>query len=267
MTIVPAKIKIRFEGVTKKFLPQRGGAEISALVDLDLAINENEFVCLVGPSGCGKSTLLNLLAGFEQPSAGRVLFDGVPVASPHPDRGVVFQDGALFPWLTVLQNVCYGPLRRHEAESDYLPRAKDLLANVGLSKFTNSMPSELSGGMRQRVAIARALINRPQLLLMDEPFGALDAQTRQLMQKLLLNVWQQDRRTVLFITHDVDESVFLADRVVAMSRRPGRIMADVRVPLGRPRDYALMKTREFLDTREQVMDLVRREAAAIEQME
>jgi NitT/TauT family transport system ATP-binding protein len=267
MTTASSKPKIRFERVTKKFVPRRGGAEIDALVDLDLDINENEFVCLVGPSGCGKSTLLNLLAGFEQPSSGRVLFDGASVAAPDPDRGVVFQDGALFPWLTVMGNVCYGPLRRREVEKDYLPRAKALLAQVGLSKFTDSMPSELSGGMRQRVAIARALINRPHVLLMDEPFGALDAQTRVLMQELLLDVWQRERRTVVFVTHDVDESVFLADRVVAMSRRPGRILADVRVPLARPRGYELMTTPAFTNTKAQVLDLVRREAVAIAELE
>ncbi len=254
--------KIVFERVTKSFRPESGGPELTALAELSLAIAEKAFVCLVGPSGCGKTTVLNLLAGFETPSTGRVLLDGREVAGPGPGRGVVFQDGALFPWLTVLANVCYGPRRRGLRRARYLPAAHVILQQVGLARYANSYPRELSGGMRQRVAIARALVNEPSVLLLDEPFGALDAQTRSLMQELLLDVWERDHRTVLFVTHDVDEAVFLADRVIVMSRSPGQILADIAIPLRRPRGFEMLTDPDFMSLKRQVLGLVRAEARA-----
>lgn len=255
--------KIVFDNVAKQFQPARGGSMVTALDGLSLSIEDRSFVCLVGPSGCGKSTLLNLVAGFDTPSRGSVTLEGQEISGPGPDRGVVFQEAALFPWLTVIENVCYGPKRRGLLRSDYLPAAEALLEQVGLSRFTNSYPSELSGGMRQRVAIARSLVNEPKVLLMDEPFGALDAQTRSLMQELLLKIWEQHQRTVLFVTHDVDEAVFMADRVIVMSRPPGRIMADVYIGLPRERTFEMLTTNEFSILKRQVLTLVRQEARAV----
>jgi ABC-type nitrate/sulfonate/bicarbonate transport system ATPase subunit len=257
MTDLP---KIRFRDVTKRFMPRRGGGEVEAITSLSLDIAEKQFVCIVGPSGCGKSTQLNMLAGFEHPSSGEVLLDGTCVTEPGPDRGVVFQDGALFPWLNVLDNVCFGPRRQGLSRRAYRPAAMAILEQVGLRPFAGNLPSELSGGMRQRLAIARALVNRPPILLMDEPFGALDPQTRLLMQELLLSVWEQEHRTVLFVTHDVDEALFLADRVIVMSRRPGRVLEDIRVDLERPREYRLLTSDRFTRLKVDVLDLVRREA-------
>ena len=255
--------KIVFRGVSKRFVPKRGGTPILAVDAVSLEIADKAFVCLVGPSGCGKSTLLNLLAGFETPDTGQVLLDGAPIPGPGPDRGMVFQENALFPWLTVLGNVCYGPQRRGLPASEYLPAARAILQQVGLRRFFESYPNELSGGMRQRVAIARALVNKPSVLLLDEPFGALDAQTRATMQELLRDVWEREHRTVLFVTHDVDEAIFMADRVVVMSRRPGRVIADIEVGLPRPREYSVLTTLEFTAIKRSVLQMVRQEALAI----
>jgi ABC-type nitrate/sulfonate/bicarbonate transport system ATPase subunit len=260
---ISTKAKIVFRDVSKRFAPKRGGAPVLAVDDVSLEVRDKAFVCLVGPSGCGKSTLLNLLAGFEMPDTGQVLLDGVPITGPGPDRGMVFQENALFPWLTVLGNVCYGPQRRGLAPGEYLPAAKAILQQVGLGRFLEGYPNELSGGMRQRVAIARALVNKPSVLLLDEPFGALDAQTRATMQELLRDVWEREHRTVLFVTHDVDEAIFMADRVVVMSRRPGRILADIEVGLPRPRAYEVLTTPEFTAIKRSVLHLVRQEALAI----
>lgn len=255
--------KIVFRGVSKTFQPKRSGKPVLAVDNVSLEIGDKAFVCLVGPSGCGKSTLLNLLAGFERADAGEVLLDGRAIQGPGPDRGMVFQENALFPWLTVLGNVCYGPQRLGVPKSKYLPAVNAILRQVGLSRFCDNYPDELSGGMRQRVAIARALVNEPKVLLLDEPFGALDAQTRALMQELLLDVWEREHRTVLFVTHDVDEAVFMADRVVVMSRRPGRVLADIAVPLARPRGYEVLTTPEFASIKRSVLELVRQEAIAL----
>ncbi|MGG5822703.1 ABC transporter ATP-binding protein [Falsiroseomonas sp. HW251] len=255
--------RILFDRVGKRFEPTRGGSVVTALEGLSLAIADRSFVCLVGPSGCGKSTLLNLLAGFEKPTAGQVLLDGRPVRGPAPDRGVVFQEAALFPWLTVLDNVCYGPRRRRVPRSSYIPAARALLEQVGLARFADNYPNELSGGMRQRTAIARALVNDPEVLLLDEPFGALDAQTRSMMQELLLAIWERHHRTVLFVTHDVEEAVFLADRVIVMSRAPGRIMADVTIDLPRPRSFEVLTEPAFTAYKRDVLTLVRQEARAV----
>lgn len=255
--------RILFDQVGKRFVPSRGGVPVTALDGLSLGIADRSFVCLVGPSGCGKSTLLNLLAGFETPSDGAVLLDGKAVRGPAPDRGVVFQEAALFPWLSVLGNVCYGPQRRGIPRATYLPAAMALLEQVGLARFAASYPNELSGGMRQRTAIARALVNDPQVLLLDEPFGALDAQTRSMMQELLLSIWEREQRTVLFVTHDVEEAVFMADRVIVMSRPPGRIMADVSIDLPRPRSFEMLTDPAFTAYKRQVLAMVRQEARAV----
>jgi len=264
---VSGATKIVFRNVSKTFVPKRGGEPVLAVDDVTLEIKDKAFVCLVGPSGCGKSTLLNLLAGFEMPDRGEVLLQGAPIRAPGPDRGMVFQENALFPWLTVMGNVCYGPQRRGIPKSEYAPAANAILRQVGLRRFIESYPNELSGGMRQRVAIARALVNKPEVLLLDEPFGALDAQTRALMQEMLLDVWEREHRTVVFVTHDVEEAVFMSDRVVVMSRRPGRVLADIAVTLPRPRDYEVLTTPQFATIKREVLHLVREEALALARSE
>lgn len=241
-----ARPKISFAGVNKSYGSQ--GARIAstlALADFDLQIAPEEIVSIVGPTGCGKSTSLNLLAGFEQPSAGVVSVDGQAVAGPGPNRGVVFQQPSLFPWLSVLSNVVLGIKCRGVPREEYEPRALRLLGEVGLKGFERHYPYQLSGGMQQRVQIARALINEPDILLMDEPFGALDYQTRLLMQKLLLRLWERFRPTILFITHDVGEAIFISDRVIAMTRRPGRVKREVRVHAPKPRGYEFLGSPEF----------------------
>ena len=247
-------------GVGKTFL--HGRTPVRALDDVDLALNRNEFVALVGPSGCGKSTLLAIAAGLETAEAGRVLIEGAPIAGPGRDRGVVFQSYTLMPWLTARRNVEFALRGTGKSAVEMERIATGQLALVGLERFADAYPAQLSGGMKQRVAIARALCYRPQMLLMDEPFGALDALTRQQMQELLTTVWEQHRLTVLFVTHDVDEAVFLADRVAVMSRRPGRIKEEVAVPLPRPRDPAIQETQEFLALRHRVLASIRAELDA-----
>jgi NitT/TauT family transport system ATP-binding protein len=234
---------ITFENVSKTFVGQK---EVRALDGISLTINEGEFVALLGPSGCGKSTLLNLLAGFEKTTEGTLLFDGETVTRPGPDRGVVFQEAALFPWLSVWENVVFGPRVQGVARPDYEPRAHSLLKLVGLEAFADALPVQLSGGMRQRVGIARVLAMSPRALLMDEPFGALDAQTRLAMQQLLLDVWQSLGTTVLFVTHDIDEAILLSDRICVMSARPGRIMRTIPIALARPRSIESLISPEFM---------------------
>jgi NitT/TauT family transport system ATP-binding protein len=233
---------ITFENVSKTFLGQN---EVRALDGISLTIHEGEFVALLGPSGCGKSTLLNLLAGFEKTTEGTLLFDGETVTRPGPDRGVVFQEAALFPWLNVWQNVVFGPQVQGVVRADYESRARDLLKLVGLEAFADALPVQLSGGMRQRVGIARVLAMSPRALLMDEPFGALDAQTRLSMQQLLLDVWQSLGTTVLFVTHDIDEAILLSDRIYVMTARPGRILRTIPIALPRPRSIASLISPEF----------------------
>ena len=238
--------KISFAGVNKFYASNRARvATTLALDDFDLDIAPQEIVSIVGPTGCGKSTALNLLAGFERPSSGRVSVDGQEVIEPGPDRGVVFQQPSLFPWLTVLANVVLGIKCRGVASDVYEPRALLLLEEVGLKGFERHYPYQLSGGMQQRVQIARALINEPDILLMDEPFGALDYQTRLLMQKLLLRLWEHFRPTILFITHDVGEAIFISDRVIAMTKRPGRVKREVSVHAPKPRGYEFLGSSEF----------------------
>jgi ABC-type nitrate/sulfonate/bicarbonate transport system ATPase subunit len=233
-----------------------------ALQATDLDVAENDFITILGPSGCGKSTLLRIVAGLDRQTAGEVLLDGRRIVGPGADRGMVFQSYTLFPWLTVRDNVCFGLRERGMARAEQLEVANAFLAKVGLKGFENHYPKQLSGGMQQRVAIARALANGPRMLLMDEPFGALDHQTRELMQELLLGIWEEQKKTVLFVTHDIDEAVFMASRVVVMSARPGRIKLDRRVELPHPRHYSVKTTPEFAALKAELTESVRAEVLA-----
>jgi NitT/TauT family transport system ATP-binding protein len=238
------------------------GARVTALTEVDLRVAHNEFVAIVGVSGCGKSTLLNLVAGFEHPTSGAVLVGGKAVKRPGPDRGVVFQQSALFPWLSVRQNIAFGlSLAANRARTLRAPGVNQILKRVGLSAFADHFPSQLSGGMRQRAAIASVLMIDPDVLLMDEPFGALDALTRSLMQDFLLELWEENPKTVLLVTHDIGEAVYLADRLVIMAGHPGRVREIVPVHLPRPRRYALQADPEFVRLRDHVTRIVREEAA------
>jgi len=233
-----------------------------ALQATDLDVAENDFITILGPSGCGKSTLLRIVAGLDRQTAGEVLLDGRRIDGPGADRGMVFQSYTLFPWLTVRDNVCFGLRERGLARAEQLEAANAFLVKVGLKGFENHYPKQLSGGMQQRVAIARALANGPRMLLMDEPFGALDHQTRELMQELLLGIWEEQKKTVLFVTHDIDEAVFMASRVVVMSARPGRIKLDRRVELPHPRHYSVKTTPEFAALKAELTESVRAEVLA-----
>jgi ABC-type nitrate/sulfonate/bicarbonate transport system ATPase subunit len=243
-------------GVERRF------ATTLALQATDLDVAENDFITILGPSGCGKSTLLRIIAGLDQPTAGEVQLDGRRIEAPGADRGMVFQSYTLFPWLTVLDNVCFGLRERGMPRPQQLEVAHGFIAQVGLKGFEQHYPKQLSGGMQQRTAIARALANDPRMLLMDEPFGALDHQTRELMQELLLGIWEAQRKTVLFVTHDIDEAVFLGSRVVVMSARPGRIKLDRAVPLPHPRHYAMKTTPEFVGLKAELTEQVRVEVRA-----
>jgi NitT/TauT family transport system ATP-binding protein len=238
--------KLRILGATKVFSSPEEARDIVALSAVDLEIGKHEFVCLLGPSGCGKTTLLNLIAGFLEPTGGQLLVDGEPIVGASSDRGVVFQDYALFPWLTVQQNVQFGPRVRGLGPSERESLADTYLNMVGLSEFGGRYPHELSGGMKQRVAIARALANRPSILLMDEPFGALDAMTRETMQDELRVVTAQEPKLIIFVTHSVSEAVFLADRVIVMSARPGRCIAEIRISLPHPRDRTAAEFNDYM---------------------
>ena len=228
---------ISIAGLSKSFATRQGVAH-PALADISLDVAAGEFVSILGPSGCGKSTLLYIVGGFVQPSEGTVTVGGKPVTGPGPDRGPVFQEFALFPWKTVLGNVMYGLLEQGVAKPDAEAQARALISLVHLSGYEKFYPKELSGGMKQRVAIARTLAYRPSILLMDEPFGALDAHTRTGLQRELLEIWERDRKTVLFVTHSVEEAVFLSDRVVVLTRSPGRIKTAISIDLPRPRRRA-----------------------------
>jgi NitT/TauT family transport system ATP-binding protein len=235
-----------------------GAGRFEALHDVSLHIAPGEFVCLLGPSGCGKSTLLGALAGHLAPARGTVRVDGVAVDGPHPDRGLVFQQHTLFPWQRVIDNVAFGLKMKGVARAARHARAHALLASVGLDGFESRWPSQLSGGMQQRVEIARVLINEPRVLLMDEPFGALDALTRGRMQQLLLEVWGRFRTTVAFVTHDIDEALFLADRLLVMSARPGRIVEDLRLDFPRPREADLVTSPQFAALKRHCLHLLHR---------
>ena len=237
-----------------------GDAANTAVQETNLTISPGEFVCILGPSGCGKSTLLNTVAGYVNPSTGSVLVDDVEVTNPGPDRGMVFQQYSLFPWKTVRENIAFGPKIGGHSKAECESVANTFLEMIGLAKVANSYPGELSGGMQQRVGIARALANYPSVLLMDEPFGALDAQTRLMMQENLLNIWSEFGITVLFITHDVDEAIFLADRILVMSASPGSIIADLSVNIERPRGADIATSAPFIELKKQCLSLIRAES-------
>ena len=241
---------VELRGVGKVYVSARDGDRVEALAGIDFSVARGEFLAVVGPSGCGKSTLLSLIAGFSAPTAGEVLFDRRPIIGPGPERGVMFQDYALFPWRTVAGNVEFGPFARGVAAADRRRRAQELINLVGLTGFERRYPHELSGGMRQRCALARMLANDPTLWLMDEPLAAVDLQTRMILQDELLRLWGDDRTTaqrptVMFVTHGIDEAVFLADHVVIMMNKPGRIAQVIDVPFARPRDRSLFANAEF----------------------
>jgi NitT/TauT family transport system ATP-binding protein len=254
---------LEISGVRKVFPGRRKGqGDVEALGGIDIALAQNEFVSIVGASGCGKSTLLSIVAGLEVATSGSVAIEGTEIAGPDRDRGVVFQRYTLLPWLTALDNVEFGLRKEPMNAAQRRERAAEMLHLVGLDGFADRYPAELSGGMQQRVALARALAYRPKLLLMDEPFGALDALTRRVMQGLLTQVWEEHRLTVLFITHDIEESVFLSDRVLVMSSRPGRIKEEIAVDLPRPRTYELLADGAFHRLQARVFESIRQEAEA-----
>ena len=255
--------KLVVDAVTRTFPGVNGGAPTRALLPTTLAVEDNDFITILGPSGCGKSTLLRIIAGLDAPTAGRVLLDGIPVTRPGADRGMVFQSYTLFPWLTVRQNICFGLRERGVAADRQDAIASYWIGKVGLEGFERHYPKMLSGGMQQRTAIARALANEPAILLLDEPFGALDNRTRSLMQELLLALWEAERKTVLFVTHDIEEAIFMANRVVVMSARPGRIKAEVAVDLPHPRHYTVKTTPAFSALKAQLTEEIRVEALKV----
>ncbi|KVC18792.1 ABC transporter [Burkholderia diffusa] len=240
--------------VGKRFATPQG--ECVALDDISFRTHRREFVCVIGPSGCGKSTLIRILAGLDAQTSGEVLLDGKPVQGPGADRGMVFQGYTLFPWLTVKKNVMFGLRMNGSSGSEAEREALQWLDLVGLTRFADVYPHQLSGGMKQRVAIARALANRPRILLMDEPFGALDAQTRARMQTHLLDIWRNIDVTILFITHDLDEAIFLADRILVLKANPGGVQELIEVPVARPRDYSQVNTPEFIATKARLEALI-----------
>jgi NitT/TauT family transport system ATP-binding protein len=255
----PAPRRVRFDRVSQWFDTPKGRLQV--VDDMSYDIHDGDFVAVIGPSGCGKTTMMSMLAGFLQPTAGQVLFDGHPVSGPGPERGVIFQDYGVFPWLTVRQNIGFGlQLKANRvADAEQARICEHYLNLMGLADFANSYPKHLSGGMRQRLAIARAYAVKPQFLLMDEPFGALDAQTRSTMQSLLLDVLAAEHKTVMLITHSVEEAIFLASRIVVVTARPARIKAIVEVPFAYPRDPSIQDLAEFGELRRRIRDLVMNE--------
>jgi len=249
--------RVCIEDVSRTFPGRRSQPETVALLRTSLQVEDNDFITILGPSGCGKSTLLRIVAGLDFASTGKVMIDGNTVVGPGADRGMVFQSYTLFPWLTVRENICFGlrekgiPAARQREVSDYF------IQQVGLGGFDAHYPKMLSGGMQQRTALARALANDPKVLLMDEPFGALDHQTRELMQELLLSIWERHNKTVLFVTHDIDEAIFMANRVVVMSARPGRIKHEERIDFGHPRDYRLKTETRFTEHKARLTEEIR----------
>lgn len=255
-----AEEKVSFDDVSKTY-PSAGSAAGStvAIKSLNIGIKKAEIVSILGPTGCGKSTAMNMIAGFEFPSSGQVLLDGKSILSPGPDRAVVFQQASLFPWLTVLENVVFGVKCRGMSPDLYLKRAEILLNAVKLKGFERHYPYQLSGGMQQRVQIARALISEPEVLLMDEPFGALDSQTRLMMQELVLELWVQYQPTIIFITHDVAEAIFVSDRILLMSSRPGKVKIAVSVDEAKPRGQEFLASAKFVDLQANLLTALRQE--------
>ena len=248
------EVILEVRDLCKRFPTAQG--ETEALRNINFRVHQRELVCVIGPSGCGKSTLIRTLAGLESHSAGDVLLDGKPVKGPGRDRGMVFQGYSLFPWLTVKGNVMFGPQMSGHSNSSAESQARTWLDLVGLTKFADAYPHQLSGGMRQRVAIARALVNQPRILLMDEPFGALDAQTRAKMQSHLLDIWKNIDLTILFITHDLDEAIYLADRILVLKAHPGEVQEVIEVPVPRPRSAAQFASAEFRATKARLEALI-----------
>lgn len=253
--------QLSIQGVSRTFTNSKG-VVTQALLPVDFEVRENDFVTILGPSGCGKSTMLRIVAGLDFPTTGQVLLDGQAVEGPGADRGMVFQSYTLFPWLTVEQNIRFGLREKGVSEAVQKERSSYFIAKVGLLGFEQHFPKQLSGGMQQRTAIARALANDPKILLMDEPFGALDNQTRVLMQELLLGIWESERKTVLFVTHDIDESIFMANRVAVFSARPGRIKSDIAVHLPHPRHYTIKTSPEFMELKARLTEEIRAETLA-----
>ena len=248
------EVILELKDLQKVFSTEKG--DVTALKNINFKAHRREFVCVIGASGCGKSTLIRILAGLESASAGDVLLDGKPVSGPGPDRGMVFQGYTLFPWLTVKKNVMFGLRSQGLGYATAESEAMQWIDLVGLEKFADSYPDQLSGGMKQRVAIARALANKPRILLMDEPYGALDAQTRSKMQSYLLEIWHNIDITVLFITHDLDEAIYLADRILVLKAHPGEVQEVIEVPVPRPRDPEQFISPEFLATRKRIDELI-----------
>jgi NitT/TauT family transport system ATP-binding protein len=248
---------IRVRDLSKEFGTVENGASVLALSNIELEVRDNEFMTIIGPSGCGKTTLLRIIAGLIPYDRGEVTIDGRVVTGPGPERAVVFQNFALMPWANVLTNVTFGLDVRGTPKEESHAKALELIKLVGLDGFENRLPKELSGGMQQRVGLARALAVQPQILLMDEPFGALDEQTRRLLQEQLLVLWERERKTVVFITHSMDEAVMLGDRVMLMTPRPGKVREMIDVPLPRPRTYQLEKSSRFLEIKEYLWDNLR----------
>lgn len=255
-------VKVQADHLYKHFEKPASGESMEVLQDINVAIGSGEFLSMVGPSGCGKTTLLRIFAGLLQPSAGRVLYDGAPLTAPSPKIGFVFQTDNLLPWRTVRDNVAFGPELRRESKSAYQQRIVGLLDLVGLRGFDHYYPHQLSGGMRQRVNLARALAIQPDVLLMDEPFAALDAQTREIMQDELLRIWRETGNTVIFITHQIEEALFLADRVMVLAARPGRVREILPVDLERPRPLGIKRSPEFSRLADHVWHSIEREVRA-----
>lgn len=241
---------ITCRNIGKTFSTKKTSLEVLQKFDLD--VKENEFVFLLGPGQCGKTTLMNIIAGLEPPTAGEVLFQGEKVTKPNPGIGMVYQTTGLFPWFTVMKNVDFGPRMKHMPKQERRKKAQHFIDLVGLTGFENSYPIKLSGGMRQRVGIARAYCNDPAVLLMDEPFGHLDAQTRYAMQEVITNIWSREKRTVIFVTNNIEEAVFLADRIILLTNCPTNVKREIRIDLPRPRDYV---SKEFLKIREEISEI------------
>ncbi len=250
---------LEIKDVTVRFDTRKGGS-ITALENISLNIADREFSVIVGPSGCGKSTLLRLVAGLQPATSGVALLDGEPIRGPSVERGMVFQSYTLFPWLTVRKNVQFGLTLKGMPPAEREAIANEFIEQVGLTGFEDVYPEQLSGGMRQRAALARALANDPKILLMDEPFGALDSQTRSLMQELLVGIWEKAHKTVLFITHDIDEAIFLADHVYVMTARPGRIKKQIKITIPRPRTLEVLTSPAFVAFKREILDLMYEES-------
>ncbi|TMD42482.1 MAG: ABC transporter ATP-binding protein [Chloroflexi bacterium] len=250
--------EIRLVEVAMRYTTRQG--QVQALERISVTVPDGQFACIVGPSGCGKSTLLMVAAGLVEPTEGEVLVDGSPTSQPGADRGMVFQSYSLYPWLSVRRNIEFGLEMKKTPKADRERRSNELIRLMKLDGFADAYPKALSGGMKQRAAIARALANDPQVLLMDEPFGALDAQTRQIMQEMLTDIWQRYRKTVLFVTHDIEEAIFLGDVIYVMTNRPGRIRTTLQVDLPRPRTFEMVSSPQFAGLRNQVVGIIHEES-------